>query len=124
MLINGIVRTRAIYRIQITASLSDEDAVYLIDSVVGGLHRGYDPLLFARAFDLHAKTETMTVLLRAFRCRSSSSVCRAVGHQGYFGKRCFRLCHLRNSRTQVDKFRQAYALNSSYVMTGRKYALI
>ena len=33
-----IIRTRAIYRIQITASLSDEDAVYLIESVVGGLH--------------------------------------------------------------------------------------
>ena len=52
------------------ASLSEEDAVYLIESVVGGLHisaRGYDPLLFARAFNLHAKTETMTVLLRAFR---------------------------------------------------------
>ena len=39
MLINGIIiRTRAIYRIQITASLSDEDAVYLIESVVGSLH--------------------------------------------------------------------------------------
>ena len=38
-LINGmIIRTRAISRIQITASLSDEDAVYLIESVVGGLH--------------------------------------------------------------------------------------
>ena len=38
MLINGIIIcTRAIYRI-ITASLSDEDAVYLIKSVVGGLH--------------------------------------------------------------------------------------
>ena len=38
-LINGmIIRTRAISRIQITASLSDEDAVYLTESVVGGLH--------------------------------------------------------------------------------------
>ena len=37
--INGIItRTHAIYRIQITASESDEDAVYLIESVVGGLH--------------------------------------------------------------------------------------
>ena len=36
--------------------------------------RGYDYLLFAKAFDLHAKTETMTILLRPFRCRSSSSV--------------------------------------------------
>ena len=44
--------------------------------------RGYDPLLFARAFNLHAKTETMTVLLCAFRCRTSSSVCQAVGIQG------------------------------------------
>ena len=60
--------------------LSDEDAVYLIARVVIGLARGYDPLLFARAFDLHAKTEMMTVLLSAFRCRSSSSVCWAVGH--------------------------------------------
>jgi len=33
-----VLRTRAIYGIQITASLSDEDAVYLIESVVGGLH--------------------------------------------------------------------------------------
>jgi len=33
-----LIRTRAIYRIQMTASLSDEDAVYLIESVVGGLH--------------------------------------------------------------------------------------
>jgi len=33
-----LLRTRAIYRIQITASVSDEDAVYLIKSVVGGLH--------------------------------------------------------------------------------------
>jgi len=28
--------------------------------------RGYDPLPFARSFNLHAKTETMTVLLHAF----------------------------------------------------------
>jgi len=38
-LINGIIiRTNAIYRIQIKASLSDEDAVYPIESVAGGLH--------------------------------------------------------------------------------------
>ena len=38
-LINSIIiRTHAIYRIQIMASLFDEDAVYLIESVVGGLH--------------------------------------------------------------------------------------
>ena len=43
---------------------------------------GYDPLLFARAFNLHTKIETMAVLLRAFRCRSSLSLCRAVGHPG------------------------------------------
>jgi len=36
------------------------------------------PIVFARAFNLHAKTEMMTVLLHAFRCRSSSSVCRVV----------------------------------------------
>ena len=36
---NGIIiRTCVIYRIQITASLSDEHAVYLIESAVGGLH--------------------------------------------------------------------------------------
>ena len=58
----------------------------------------------AKAFNLHAKTETMTVLLRAFRCRSSLCLCRAVSHPGYFGKQYFCLCHLRNSRTQVDKF--------------------
>jgi len=28
--------------------------------------RGYDPLLFARAFNLHAKTEMMIFLLHAF----------------------------------------------------------
>ena len=39
VLINSvIIHTCAIYRIQITASLSDEDAVYLIESVVRGLH--------------------------------------------------------------------------------------
>jgi len=27
--------------------------------------RGYDLLLFARSFNLHAKAETMTVLMRA-----------------------------------------------------------
>jgi len=104
-LINGIIiRTCVIYRIQITASLSDEDAVYLIESVVRGLHickRVRSPtvcdsvgidrifiLFFAqnlrhtRAFNLHAKTGMMTVLLRAFRYRSSLPVCRAVGHPG------------------------------------------
>ena len=35
---NIIIRTCALYQIQITASLSDEDTVYLIDSVVRGLH--------------------------------------------------------------------------------------
>jgi len=30
--------------------------------------RGCDPPLFARAFNFHAKIETMTVLLLAFRC--------------------------------------------------------
>jgi len=44
--------------------------------------RGYDPLLFARAFNLHVKTEMMIILLHAFRCRSSSSLCREVGHPG------------------------------------------
>jgi len=52
------IHTRAIYGIQITASLSDEDAVYLIESVVRGLH-----------------------ICKRVR-GSSSSVCRAVGHPG------------------------------------------
>ena len=57
-LINGIIiRTRE--STASTASLFDEDAVYLIESVVGGLHickRARSPL-FARAFNrLHAKT--------------------------------------------------------------------
>jgi len=89
-LINGnIIRTRAIFRIQITASLSDEDTVYLIESAVRGHHicMRYDPLLFVRSFNLHANAEMMIVLLRAFRRRSSSSVCRVVGHPGYFAKR-------------------------------------
>ena len=34
----SVLHTCAIYGIQITASLSDEDAVHLIESVVGGLH--------------------------------------------------------------------------------------
>jgi len=70
------------YQIQIIASLSDDITLYLIKSVVRGLHTssGYNPVLFARAFNFHIKTETMTVLLHAFRCRSSSSVYRAVRH--------------------------------------------
>jgi len=41
-------------------------------------------VLFPRAFNLHVKTEMMTIFLRAFRCRSSSSaaVCHSVGHPG------------------------------------------
>jgi len=68
----AVLHTCAIYGIQITASLSDKDAVYLIESVVGGLHicEGYDPLLFSCAFKLYAKTETMTVLLHAFSLRA------------------------------------------------------
>jgi len=37
--INGIIiHARALYQIQIMASLSHEDAVYLIESVIEGLH--------------------------------------------------------------------------------------
>ena len=79
-LLTVTIRTRAIYRIQIMASLSDEDAVYLIESVVRGLH--ICERVFERGFNLHMKTETMTVLLHAFRCRYSSFVCRAVSHPG------------------------------------------
>jgi len=52
---------------------SDEDAVYLTESVVGGLYicKMVRSPTVCRAFNLHAKTETMTVLLRVFRCRSS-----------------------------------------------------
>ena len=53
------------------ASLSDEGAVYLIESDVGGLHickRIRSPTV-CEAFNFNAKTETMTVLLRGFRCR-------------------------------------------------------
>ena len=57
-LLTVTIRTRAIYRIQILASLSDEDAVYLIESVVQGLH--ICKRVFARAFNLHTKTEMMT----------------------------------------------------------------
>ena len=45
--------------------------VYLIESDVGGrlchICKRVRPLLFVRAFNLHTKTETKTVLLRAFR---------------------------------------------------------
>jgi len=75
-LINGIImRTQAIYRIQIIASLSDEDAVYLIESVVGGLHicnRVQSPTV-CEAFNLRTKTETMTVLLGVGLHRLSGS---------------------------------------------------
>jgi len=40
------------------ASLSDEDAVYLIESVVGGLHisaRGYDPPTVCEGLQLTCK---------------------------------------------------------------------
>ena len=84
LIIGIIIHTRAIYGIQITASLSDEDAVYLIESVVGGLHickRVRSPTV-CEGLQLTREDRTMTVLLRAFRRRSSSSVCRAVGHPG------------------------------------------
>ena len=72
--------------IESTASLSDEDAVYLIESVVGGLHickRARSPTVCEGLQPFTRETETMTVLLRAgFRCRYFSSVCRAVGHPG------------------------------------------
>ena len=59
-------------------------------------HR-YDPLLFVRAFNLQMKTETTVTAACAFRCRSSLSVCWAVGHPGLFGKWCFCSCYHRNS---------------------------
>ena len=68
-----IIHACAIYRIQVVASLSDEDAVYLIETVVGGLHicnRVRSPTV-CEGLQL---TETMTVLLRAFRCKPSLSV--------------------------------------------------
>ena len=72
-----------IFGIQIMASLSDEDAVY-VPAGKCCLRSPYlqegDPLLFARSFNLHTKTEKMTIWLRAFRCRSSSSVCWTIGH--------------------------------------------
>ena len=46
------------------ASLSDEHSVYLIESDIGGLHirkRIRSPTV-CEAFNLHAKTETMTAL--------------------------------------------------------------
>ena len=70
LILGIIIRTRAIYRIQITASLSDEDAC-TGSRVLSGVSisaRGYDPLLFLWAFNLeaYAKTEMMTILLRTF----------------------------------------------------------
>jgi len=77
------IHTCAIYQIQIMASLSDEDAVYLIKIVVGGLHicKRVGPPTVCEGLQL-TRDDTMTVLLRAFRCRSSLSVCRVVGHPG------------------------------------------
>jgi len=98
-----LIRTCAIFRIQIPESLKMLCSVRVtgrvdISEINGSeslLHvsvknytwsrvlskvtisaRGYNPALFA---NLHEKTETMTVLLHAFRCRSSSSVCRIQG---------------------------------------------
>ena len=68
LLING---TRAIFQIQ-----------FMQVSEVIISTRGYGPLLFARSFNIHTKTGTMTVLLCAFGYRSSSSVCWVVGHSG------------------------------------------
>ena len=66
------------------ASLSDKDAVYLIERVVRPPYisaRGYDPLVFARAFNIHAKTETMMYCVPS-GVATSSCVCWAVGHSG------------------------------------------
>ena len=40
---------------------------------------GYDPLLFVRAFNLHARTDTMTVLLCAFKSVKVFLVCSSSG---------------------------------------------
>ena len=73
-LLTVTIRTRAIYRIQIMASLSDEDAVYLIESVVRGLH--ICKRMFARGLQLTHEDRNNE---RAFKCRYSLFVCRAVG---------------------------------------------
>ena len=44
------------YYFEITASLSDKEAAYLIESA-----SGYDPLLSERSFNLDMKTEMMTI---------------------------------------------------------------
>ena len=93
MLINGnnSNNTCAIFRIQSMASLSDKDAVRLHESDnyprSSYLQEDMIPYWVSRSFNLHTKTETMTVLLHAFRCRSPSSVCRAVVHPQKLGKR-------------------------------------
>ena len=57
---NGnIIHTLSTFQIQITAGLSD--AVYLIECFPRLPARGYYPLLFARSFILHAKTEMIIV---------------------------------------------------------------
>jgi len=84
-------------------SISDEDAANLIKSVseVSISVRGYDPLLFARVFNLsvYAKTEMMTVLLCAFMCRLGLPHL-FVGQLATWGSLdsagCFCLCHHRN----------------------------
>ena len=54
-----------LWQVYLTKMLCTRSRVLSEDSISA---RGYDPLLLARAFNLHAKTETMTVLLHAFRC--------------------------------------------------------
>ena len=87
-LINGIIIPRYVHVLFIestagTANLSDEDAVYLIDSVVGGLHickrvrsptvcEGLQLTRQDRNDDRFAACLQVQVFL----------VCRAVGHPG------------------------------------------
>ena len=63
---------------------SDEDAMYLIESVVGGLHickRVRSPTV-CEGLQLTCEERNNDRLAACLRCRSSLSVCRAVGHPG------------------------------------------
>ena len=88
-----------------TASLSDEDAVYLVESVVGGLHicKRVQSLTVCEGLQLtreDGNDDRFSVCLQVhvfLVCLSGGWPSRVVW------KQCFCLCHLCNLRTEVDK---------------------
>jgi len=108
VLINGnAIRTRAIFQIQITASLSDKDVVHPIDSVIWGYHickRVQSP-----SYCLWGPSTCTRRQKRWLFCFVPSGVGLHL-FVGYLAIKsslesagCFCLCHLCNPRMQGDK---------------------